>query len=103
MPRPEPGELGLKGQGVEAVVHKDINRLADKFEDLLTQRASLSEQIGDTETALMEKMKEKGLEKYRYRDQMVTFKPGKDHIKIKTVKADSGKSNGAVETEKERE
>jgi len=86
--RPEPTELGLKGPGVEAVVHRDINRLADKFDDLLEQRSTLSEQITQTEKSLMEKMKEHKLTKYRYRDQLVEFKAGKDHVKIKTVKGD---------------
>lgn len=91
MPRkPEQTDLGgMTGPGVEEVRHKDIDRLADEFEDLLTERSGLTEQIRKVEDRIMEKMKEKELTCYRYRDRQVVYKPGHDHIKVKTVRTDT--------------
>lgn len=96
MPRPKQDEMPISGPGVDVPRHKDIDRLADKFVDLLDERSTLSTEIGQTEAKLKEKLKEKGLTKYRYRDQEVVYKPGKDHVKIKTIKADST-GNGQAE------
>jgi hypothetical protein len=103
MPKPKQDDLGgMTGPGVEQPRHRDLDRLADKYDDLLENRAEISTSIGETEKQILDKMKEKGLTKYRYRDQVVEFKPGKDHIKIKTVKADSS-GNGEAESEEKEQ
>lgn len=102
MPRTEQEDLGgMTGPGVEQPRHKDIDRLADKFEDLLEQRSGMTEQLRKTEDSIMEKMKEKGLTSYRYRDRQVVYKPGHDHIKIKSVRTDTVSTNGGGDTEEE--
>ena len=91
--------MGFQGPGVAPERHKDIDRLADKFCELLEERSGLSESIGKTEDAIKEKMKEKGLTRYQYRDQEVVYKPGIDHIKVKTVKVKAGEGDGEPPTE----
>ena len=92
MPRAKQEEMPIEGPGVSVPRYRDIDRLADEFHELLTERAEISEKIGTVEKKILEKMVEKGLTSYKYRDQQVVFKVGKNHIKIKTIKADTDKA-----------
>ena len=92
MPRAKQEEMPIEGPGVSVPRYRDIDRLADEFHELLTERAETSEKIGTVEKKILEKMAEKGLTTYKYRDQQVIFKAGKSHIKIKTIKADADKA-----------
>lgn len=100
MPRQkaEPQELpAMTGPGVEQPKFKDIDRAADSLHDLLEERAKISENITSHEKKVAEKMGEHGLTRYVYRDQEVILKPGKTHIKIKTVKASGVDGESAVD------
>ena len=93
--RPKQDELGgMKGPGVATAIHKDINRLADKLEELLDQRSETSEEITKVRGNLIDKMKEEELSKYRYRDHLVEYKPGKDKVTIKTIRGDVTSQDG---------
>lgn len=80
-------ELEISGPGVAPQRFKDIDRAADSLQDLLEQRAKLSEGITAAEKKVLERMDEHQLTTYKYRDQEVKVDPGKIHVKIKTVKA----------------
>ncbi len=79
----------MEGKGVSIPRYKDLDRLGDQFITVRDQKAELATKLGETEKKIIEKMREHGLTKYRFSDQEAVYKPGKDHIKIKTVKAEA--------------
>lgn len=83
----------MEGPGVSLPKHPDIDRLADKLDGLLEDRSEISTKITDAEGRLIEKMEEHGLQKYRYRDKEVIYKPGKKHAKVKCVKAEGAENS----------
>lgn len=87
----------MEGPGVSPVRYKDLDRLSDQFQDKKEERSEMSEEITKLEQRICDKMQEYNLTKYRYRDQEVIYKPGKIHIKIKTVKAEGATANGDSE------
>lgn len=97
--RPEQSEIPMEGPGVSPVRYKDLDRLSDQFQDKKEERSLMSEEITKIEQLICDKMQEYGLTKYRYRDQEVIYKPGKIHIKIKTVKAEGAEANGVDDSE----
>ena len=89
MARPKQEEIsGLTGPGVEVPRIKKLDQLGDKFIEIRDEKAELAEKLGDTEKSMIEVMVENGISKYRFGDQEITIKPGKNHVKIKTVKVE---------------
>lgn len=78
---------GVEGPGVSLPKFKDLDRLGDKFTSVRDEKAELAAKLGDIEASIAAKMVEHGLTKYKFSDQEIILKPGKTHIKIKTVKA----------------
>lgn len=84
----------MEGPGVAPPKYKDLDRLGDKFIEVRDEKAELASKLGDIEVSIAEKMVEHGLNKYKFSDQEIILKPGKTHIKIKTVKADVSRIRG---------
>lgn len=87
----------MEGPGVGQVKDRVLERLGGKLDDLRDQRATLAEQITQAEKTAVERMKEKGLSRYRYGDREMILKPGSDHIKCKEVKGDGAETAGDEE------
>ena len=90
MARPKQSEMPIEGPGVSTPRFKDLDRLADQFIEIRDSKAELAAELGTIEVKIAEKMVEHGLSRYKFSDQEVILKPGKQHIKIKTVKVESG-------------
>jgi hypothetical protein len=84
----EQTEIPMEGPGVAPVKDKKLDKLCDMFIDLRDGRAKLAEELGATEVKILDRMTELGITVHRFGDQIAKIKPGKNHIKIKTVKAD---------------
>lgn len=89
----------MEGPGVSTQKFKDIDRLGDKFIEIRDQKAKLATDLGKVEEKIAAAMGEHGITKYRFADQEVILKPGKTHVKIKTVKAEGVEADGVVEEE----
>lgn len=100
MPRKQDDLPAMTGPGVEQPKFKDLDRLGDKFIEIRDEKAALATKLGEVEKKIADCMAEHSLLKYQFSDQEIVLKPGKNHIKIKTVKATaadsepSGDSNG---------
>lgn len=97
MPRARQSEMPIEGPGVSVPRIAAIDRLADQLDDVLEEKATLATKVTELEGKLIEKMEEHGLKKYRYRDREVIYKPGKIHVKLKTVKNEGKDSEGGEE------
>lgn len=86
--RPKQSEIPMEGPGVSPVRYKDIDRLADKFIEIRDEKAELAGKLTKIEGQIAELMVEHGISKYTFSDQEVILKPGKTHVKVKTVKAE---------------
>jgi hypothetical protein len=92
--RPKTKDLpGIEGPGVGQTADKKLDKLGDEFIDVRDQKAKLAEQLTGIETKAAERMGELGITRYRFSDQEMFLKPGKTHIKVKTVK-NEGAENG---------
>ena len=92
MPKPEQTDaLEEGGPGVGVQKDKKLDALADKFSELVEERAGVSENITKVEGQIIDRMKEIGVKVYKYADRVVKIKDGKAHVKIKTVKAEEPK------------
>lgn len=74
------------GPGVGKYKDKKLEALADKFADCRDEKAALATQMTEIEGKIIERMQEAKIPLFRYSDREVRIKPGKNHIKIKTVK-----------------
>lgn len=88
MARPKQEEIPIEGPGVAPVKDKKLDNLCDKFIELRDERASVTEKMSETETKILDRMGELKVLVHRFADQIATIKPGKPHVKIKTVQAD---------------
>lgn len=89
MPRPKPQDLDLgNAPGVSLPKVKALETLGYKFIDARDKKATLAEELGILEKKMLDLMAEKGIERYRFGDQELNLKPGKNHVKIKTVKSE---------------
>lgn len=90
MPRPKPQDLPLgNAPGVSLPKVKALETLGYKFIDIRDQKATLAEELGTIEKKMLDLMAEKGIERYRFGDQELNLKPGKNHVKIRTVKTEA--------------
>jgi len=78
----------MKGPGVELPKFKDLDRLADRFIEIRDEKAKLAGDLAKQEAKIAECMVEHDITRYQFSDQEVILKPGKTHVKIKTVKVD---------------
>lgn len=100
--RPKQDEIPLKGTGVEITTDKKLIELGDKFIDQRDEKATLTTELGKTETAILDRMAILGLERFRFGDQLAVLSTGRKHVKIKTVKNEGAPTDGdtAAITEK---
>lgn len=90
MPRPRQNDMDLgEAPGVAPVKVKALETLGYKFRDLRDEKAELAEEMGKVESKMLDIMAEKGIERYRFGDQELCLKKGKNHAKIKTVKVET--------------
>lgn len=90
----EQTEMPIEGPGVSAVKDNKLHSLGRKFKDLRDARSETTEKITETEIAIKNRMRELGIRLYRLDDQIMEIKPGKAHVKIKTVKNDGADDEG---------
>lgn len=88
----------MEGPGVALPKYKDLDKLGDKFIDIRDQKATLATKLGDTEKRIIELMRDKGLEVYRFGDQEMKIVETKLHVKVKAVQVD-GVENEDLENE----
>lgn len=88
----------MEGAGVAPVKDKKLDALCDQFIELRDQKSELAEGLTAVETKILDRMNELGITVHRFSDQIASIKAGKNHVKIKTVKADSG-GDGAPDGE----
>lgn len=89
MPRAKETDLpGVEGPGVSQVKDKTLEKLADEFIEVRDEKAALAEKLGKVESKLLDRMNELNITRYRFSDQEAVVKTGKNHVKIKTVKAE---------------
>ncbi len=74
---------------------KVIDQCAENYYDVMQERVALSADEDEKKTALIEKMKEHGLERYEY-DGKVVMLTSKSNVKVKKAKQ---KTEGGVEGE----
>lgn len=87
-PKAEQTEMGIEGPGVSPVKDKKLDNLGRKFRDLREESASIGEQKTKNESEILERMKELGIKVYKLDDQLLTVKPAKRHVALKTIKAE---------------
>jgi hypothetical protein len=91
MPRPQSQDLDLgNAPGVSLPKIKALETLGYKFIDIRDKKAKLAEDLGAVETKMLELMAEKGIERYRFGDQELLLKKGKNHAKVRTIKVEPG-------------
>jgi hypothetical protein len=87
-------ELEIKGPGVERVVIKEVESAALEYMGLRDERMETLEEEVEAKKRLLEVMhanaerigKDRdGSMTYRFGDQMIILKPGKEEIKVKSV------------------
>src|SRR5437899_1708974 len=94
MARPRQEDLaGVEGPGVSPARYKDIDRLADKFIETRDEKADLAGKLTKIEGQIAELMVDHQITKYTFSDQEVILKPGKTHVKVRTIKTE-GADNG---------
>lgn len=86
---PKPQDLPhMEGPGVAQLKIKELDRLGDKMDELLEERAKLSGQITKVEGQMADIMQERGITKYHWSDKVMEIKVGKVHVKVKTVRSE---------------
>lgn len=89
----------MNGRGValnDGVEDGELEALGDEWDNLTTQKRKITEKITACDTKAQERLAELGLKSYRYSDREIYLKEGKDHVKVRAVKADA---NGEEEIE----
>lgn len=86
-PKAEQTEIPIEGPGVSPLKDKKLDKLGREFRDLRDQITTVSEQKTANESAILERMKELGIKVYRLDDQLLSVKPAKRHVALKTIKA----------------
>jgi hypothetical protein len=69
---------------------KALETLGYKFMEIRDQKSELAEELGTVEAKMLDIMADKGIERYRFGDQEIILKNGKNHAKIRTVKVQPG-------------
>lgn len=92
--KPKQEEIPMEGPGIAPVKDKKLDALCDSFIDTRDSKAKLAEELGETEAKILDRMGELGIKVHKFGDQIATIKEGKNHVKIRTVKAES---NGEAE------
>jgi hypothetical protein len=81
--------------GMEPVSNKKIDAAAENYYETMMERTQLSKEEDEKKTALIESMREAGLERYETPDGLVITLTAKSNVKAKKKKdADSKSSNG---------
>lgn len=76
----------MDGPGVAVVKDKKLDALCDEFVEVRDEKAALAEKLGELEAQILDRMVELEITVHKFSDQVATIKPGKNHVKIKTVK-----------------
>ena len=94
MARPQSQDLDLgNSPGVSLPKIKALETLGYKFIDIRDKKSELAEELGAIETKMLDLMAEKGIERYRFGDQELLLKKGKNHAKVRTVKVEPGEED----------
>ena len=89
MARPKSTDLpGMEGPGVERLKDKALDKLGDKFIEIRDAKAELATELTAVESKAADRMSELKITEYHFSDQVMTLKPGKTHVKVRTVKND---------------
>lgn len=89
MARPKAQDLpGVEGEGVAPIKDKKLEQLGDEFIEIRDKKAELATELTGIETKILDRMREKGIEVFRFGDQEMKLKPGKTHVKVKTIKSE---------------
>lgn len=95
MPRVKQEDLpAIEGEGVAPKRIKPIEVAADAYVDARDARMKLTEKEVEKRGKLIDLMKEHGLTKYRFGDEEVELKPGKDGVKVKKVDGTETEAEG---------
>jgi len=94
MARPQSQDLDLgNAPGVSLPKIKSLETLGYKFIDIRDKKAKLAEDLGEVEKKMLDIMAEKEIERYRFGDQELLLKKGKNHAKVRTIKVEPGEEN----------
>lgn len=86
MPRIKQGDLpAIEGEGVAPKRIKALEVAADNYVDRRDTRMKLTEEEVAARSKLAELMKQHNLTIYRFGDEQVEVKPGKDKVKVRKV------------------
>jgi hypothetical protein len=78
---------GVEGEGVAQKKIPAVTKAANKYVEIRDRRMELTEQEVDAKAVLLNAMHENNLTIYRFDDYVVTMKPGKENVKVKTADA----------------
>ena len=84
-PKPKQGHL----DGMEPPRIKPLDDAADNYYEVMMDRVKLSKEEDEMKTALIEKMKEHGLDRYETPDGKIVTVTAKSNVKVKSKKATS--------------
>ena len=94
MARPQLQDLDLgNAPGVSLPKIKPLETLGYKFIDIRDRKAKLAEDLGKVEQKMLELMAENDIERYRFGDQELLLKKGKNHAKVRTIKVEPGEDD----------
>jgi hypothetical protein len=77
---------GIEGPGVAPFKDKRLSKLGDQFISVRDEKSKMAEELTGVEGKIIERMKELNIRRYQFSDQEAFIVPGKEHVKIKTVK-----------------
>lgn len=93
--RPRPKRLRQQRlPGLEPDSHKDIDAAADHYYETMMERVGMSKEEDEAKTALIEKMKEHGCDRYETPDGLVVTVLNKSNLKCKKKKDEEPSENG---------
>ena len=87
-PKEEQTEIPMEGPGVAPIKDKKLDKLCDSFIEHRDESKAHATLKGQDEVAILNRMAELNITTHKFADQIATVKPGKAHVKIRTVDAD---------------
>lgn len=90
----------LPGEGMEPPRHKRVDDAADNYYDTMMDRVKLSKEEHELKDALIDKMKEHGIDRYEMPDGKIVMVTHKSNVRVKKKKAKKGAApseNGEAE------
>lgn len=75
--------------GMEPPSHKDVDHAAENYFEVMRERCKLSKEEDEKKTALIEKMKEHGIDRYETPDGLVVTVTSKTNVAVKQKNKDA--------------